>query len=82
MADWYKFAAKQLLELAESDKELARSIAFAVKKIERRPASTGRYVKDTVYSYTDPDRRFRINYNFHPEAREIEIFNVKVFDKY
>ena len=77
MADWYDIAVEVLLQLAESDPELERAIRLAVRQIERNP-KMGIYIKDTRYLYIDPDRRFRIGYNFHPEGREIEVAVINI----
>lgn len=77
MADWYDLAVSVLLQLAKTNPNLERAIRLAVKKIEKDP-SIGRYVRDTRYTFTDPDNRFRIGYNYHPQGQAIEIVVINV----
>ncbi len=77
MADWFDVAIETLLELVETNPKLERDIRLAVKRIERNP-SMGRYVCNMRYIYTDPDLRFWLGYNFHPQGKQIEIVVINV----
>lgn len=79
MADWVLEAVQQLLKEAKKDPQLAKAIYRAVKTIEKFPAQTGSFVGDIRYNYTDPEGRFWIGYNFHPDASEIEIVMLSIF---
>lgn len=72
MAKWIDTVATMIVELIEKDPDLAREILLMIKRIERRP-TRGEYVEGTYRVYYDPEKRFRIGYNFHPDAEEIEI---------
>ncbi len=72
MAKWIDTVVKIIVELIENDTSLAREILLIIKRLERKP-TTGEYVEGTYRVYHDPKKRFRIGYNFRPDAEEIEI---------
>ncbi|MGK5095170.1 hypothetical protein WDW89_24565 [Deltaproteobacteria bacterium TL4] len=78
MADWLEEVAKLLWKITVEDPECAKTIRLAVKRIEKNPR-IGRLVQDTRYIYTDPESRFRISYNHHPNAKEIELVALHIF---
>ena len=73
MAKWLDQVVDHLVEIMEDNPQLGRDIRLAIRRIERYPAQAGKYAKETRYNYEDPDARFRIGYNFHPDAEEIEV---------
>lgn len=72
MARWIDTVAGIIVELIKQQPELAKEILLTIKRLERRP-TMGDYVQGTYRTYYDPQKRFRIGYNFHPEGGEIEI---------
>ena len=78
MADWVEEVAKLLWRLTAENPEFAKQIRLAIRRIEQRP-QIGRYMRETRYTYTDPQQRFRISYNYHPQAEEIEIVVLNIF---
>lgn len=79
MADWVLEVVQILLKMAKTNPQLVKDIYLAIKKIEKFPAQTGDFVSGTRYNYTDPEGRFRIGYNFHPDASELEIVLLHIF---
>ncbi len=77
MADWYKNAVQTLIRLYQNDPKLYAEIRKAVNQIQRDP-TVGSYVKQTYRVYVDPESRFRIGYNYHSQAKELEIVVIHV----
>ena len=78
MAYWLKEAAKLLWEVTLKDPDFAKKIRLAIKRIEKKP-TIGRHIKTTRYVYTDHEMQFRISYNYHSQAKEIEIVIIHIF---
>ncbi|MGK5094046.1 hypothetical protein WDW89_18785 [Deltaproteobacteria bacterium TL4] len=72
MAKWIDTVTRIIVQLMEQDAELAKTILLTIKRLERKP-TLGDYIQETYRVYYDQEKRFRIGYNFHPEAEEIEI---------
>ena len=80
MAYWLEEVAKRLWKLTTENPEFAKQIRLAIKRIEQNP-QIGRYVRETRYVYTDPQHRFRLSYNYHPQSKEIEIIVLHLFQE-
>ena len=79
MAKWNDDVVDILIDLAKTQPALAKAIRLSIQQIEKHPARIGQLILQGRYVYTDPQRRFRISYNFHPESHEIEIVVLHLF---
>ena len=77
MPEWYKGAIQTLIDLYKKEPSLFTEIQLAVKRITRNPIE-GDYIKGTYRVYIDSEKRFRIGYNYHPDAKEIEIVVIHI----
>ena len=80
MAKWYKSTVRLILELQKSNPHLGKLILASIKRLEKQPM-LGTYVRNSRYYYTDMENGFRIAYNYHSLAKEIEVVVIRVFDK-
>lgn len=79
MADWFLSAALLLKDLAKRDPKLAALIYATVRRIEKNP-TMGEYLQETRRLYTNHEHHFRIGYNYHSKAKEIEIVTIPFID--
>lgn len=78
MADWYISAVEYLLELKKKDPHLVKLIRATIKTIERHP-TIGKHIIGTRWMFIDFEHQFRVGYNFHSDAKEIEIVSISLF---
>lgn len=77
MPDWYQGAVKTLLKLYQDDRALFIAVQLVIKSLKVNPLA-GDYTKGTYRVYVDPDGKFRIGYNYHLQAKELEIVVIHV----
>ena len=71
MAKWVEEYVLFLVALVKENPVLAKNILATIRFLENHPVS-GDAIGETRRSYTEPNNRFRIGYNYVP-GQEIEI---------